>query len=258
MQTLDATFARLADDATTEHDIYTTLAPLYRVMYVARGRIEGQLAAVKDAAPPDATTAVELGCGTGHLLERLSSSFGRAVGADPSPTMVRIARERADHVCRADANAFASRGVDVAVLMGAVIGHIRPDAAGREAISQVRRSLRPGGRAVCSIHRRVESPRSRELTRRVGGYEITQRDEQRPTGSDTFEWAVTFEMTNEATGERRTATTTTSIRAFTPTELAAWFESAGFVDVETGPRTYVDGPGETDRAFLLTARRPES
>lgn len=257
MQTLDATFARLADDATTEHNVYTSLAPLYRVMYVARGRIEGQLATVEDVAPPDATTVVELGCGTGHLLEKLSSSFGRAVGADPSPAMVRIARERAPHVCRADANAFATGSVDVAVLLGAVLGHIRPDAAGREAVSQVRRSLRPGGHVVCSVHRRVESPRSRELTRRVGGYEITQRDEQRPTGSDTFEWAVTFEMVDEATGERRAASTTTSLRAFTPVELTGWFEAAGFADVVTTPRTYVDGPGETDRAFLLSARRPE-
>jgi len=258
MQTLDAAFERLAADDPAGHHIYTTLAPLYQVMYVARGRIEGQLATVKAVAPPDATTVLELGCGTGHLLAELSASFPRAIGADPSPEMVRLARERAEHVCRADAHAFATEGVDVAVLLGAVLGHVRPDPAGREAVSQLYRSLGPGGRAVCSVHRRLESPRSRELTRRADGYEITQRDEQRPAGSDTFEWAVAFEVTETATGETRRASTTTTLRAYTPTELTGWFEDAGFVDVTTTPRRYVDGPGETDRAFLLTARRPRA
>ena len=255
MRTLDAVFERLGDDA-TDHHIYTTLAPLYRVMYVARGRIEGQLATVEAVAPPDANTILELGCGTGHLLEELSSAFRTAVGADPSPEMVRIARARATHVCRADANAFATGSVDVAVLLGAVLGHIRPDAAAREAVSQVRRSLRPGGRVVCSVHRHLDAPRSRELTRRVDGYEVTQRDEQRPTDGDTFEWAVTFEVTETATGETRRVSTSTTLRAFTPTELSGWFDEANFTDVTTNPRRYVEGPGETDRAFVLTAQRP--
>lgn len=258
MQTLDAVFEVLADGDATPHDIYTTLAPLYRTMYVARNRIEGQLTAAEAAAPSDATTVLELGCGTGHLLARLSSSFETVVGADPSPEMARVASERAANVCQADARAFATGSVDLAVLLGAVLGHVRPDSAGRKAVSAVGRSLRPGGRAVCSVHRRLESSRSRELTRRVGGYEITQRDVQRPTGENTFEWAVSFEMAAEATGETRTVSTTTTLRAFTPAELTDWFEAAGFVDVSTTPRTYVDGPGETDRAFLLTARWPRA
>ncbi len=258
MRTLDAVFTKLGEPRATPTDeqLYTTLAPLYRVLYVARNRIEGQLATVERVAPPDTTTVLELGCGTGHLLAELESSFGTAVGADPSPEMAHIARERAAHVCQADAHAFATDSADVAVLLGAVLGHIRPDSAGQAAVSELRRTLRPGGRVVCSVHRSVAEPRSRELTRRVDGYEITQHDVQRPADEGTFEWQVTFEMTHEATGETRRVSTATTLRAFTPSELTAWFERAGFESIVTRPREYVAGPGETDRAFLLTARCP--
>ncbi len=258
MRTLDAVFTGLGDahaTATDEH-LYTALAPLYGVMYVARNRIQGQLAAVQRVAPPDATTVLEFGCGTGHLLAELESSFGTAVGADPSREMAHLARERAGCVCQADAHAFATDSADVAVLLGTVLGHIRPDSAAREAVSEVQRALRPGGHVVCSAHRVVAEPRSRELTRRVDGYEITQHGVQRPADEGTFEWEVTFGMTDEATGETRHVSTATTLRAFTPSELTAWFERAGFESVETRPREYVDGPGETDRAFLLTARCP--
>lgn len=257
--TLDAVFSRLDDDAETDAELYTTLAPLYRAMYVARGRIDGQLAAVDAATPPDATTVLELGCGTGHLLDRLTPRFRTVVGADVSPTMARLASERAPYVCQADARGIATDSVDVAALLGAVLGHIRPDTAARETVSSLYRVLRPGGRVVCSVHRHLTDARSRELTRSVDGYEITQHDEQRPIGdTDTFEWAVGFEMTDEATGETRSASVTTMLRAFTPAELIQWFEDAGFTAVSTRPRNYVDGPGETDRAFLLTGECPRT
>jgi SAM-dependent methyltransferase len=255
METLEDVFERLGD-GTTEHDIYTTLAPLYRVMYVARGRIEGQLAAVEAAAPPGASTVLEVGCGTGHLLGELETAFDRAVGVDPSPAMARLAAEQCRYVCRGDARAFRPESVDVAILLGAVLGHIRPDTAGRATLSHVHRTLRPGGRVVCSVHRRLDEPRSRRLTRSVDGYTITQRDEQRPSDDGTFEWAVRFELTDETTGETRRVATSTRIRAFGTEELERWFREAGFVDINSRPRRYVSGPGEEDRAFVLVGEVP--
>lgn len=254
MRTLDAVFAQLSDPPAQDDIIYTTLAPLYQVMYVARNRIAGQLETVVDVASEDTSTVLELGCGTGHLLAELASSFEVAIGADPSPAMARLASDRAAYVCQADAHAVQSNSVDMAVLLGAVLGHIRPDAATHDAISQVKRVLRPGGQVVCSVHRHLDEPRSRELTRSVDGYELTQRDEQRPVDDSTFEWQVRFDMTDEATGETRSVSTVESLRAFTPAELEAWFVDAGFASVSTRPRKYVDGPGESDRAFVLTGR----
>jgi hypothetical protein len=64
-------------------------------------------------------------------------------------------------------------------------------------------------------------------------------------------------VTETATGETRRVSTATTLRAFTPTELIGWFEEANFTDVTANPRRYVEGPGETDRAFVLTAQRPQ-
>jgi SAM-dependent methyltransferase len=255
MQTLADVFDQLGD-ASAEHAIYTTLAPLYRAMYVARGRIEGQLQTVEAIAQPGASAILEIGCGTGDLLHRLESTFEHVIGVDPSPTMAQFAAERCRSVCRADARAFQPGSIDVAVLLGAVLGHIRPDPAGKETLSHVCRTLRPGGRVICSVHRQLGEARSRELTRSVNEYDIIQRDEQRPAEDGTFEWAVTFELTAHATGETRQVSTVTPIRAFAPDELVDWFHQAGLVNVETHPREYVGGSGETDRAFIGVGECP--
>jgi|APHM01.1.fsa_nt_gi Methylase involved in ubiquinone/menaquinone biosynthesis len=255
MMTLSDVFDGLCDGP-DKHGIYTTLAPLYRSMYVARGRIEGQLTAVKSATPTGASTVLEIGCGTGDLLQELKTSFDCVIGADPSPMMARLAAEQCQHVCQADSRAFRPNSVDVAVLLGAVIGHIRPDATAKETISHISQVLRPGGRIVCSVHQQLGQPRSRELTRSVNGYKITQRDEQRPMGDGTFEWAVTFDLTEEATGETRQVSTATRIRAFEQGELDKWIREAGLVSVESRPREYVTGSGETDRVLILTAKAP--
>jgi SAM-dependent methyltransferase len=257
MQTLADVFDQLGEGP-AEHEIYTTLAPLYRAMYVARGRIKGQLETVEAIAQPGASDILEIGCGTGDLLHRLETAFEHVIGADPSPTMAQFAAERCRHVCRADARAFRPGSVDVAVLLGAVLGHIRPDRTGKETLSHVRRTLRPGGRVVCSVHRQLKKPRSRELTRSVDKYDITQRDEQRPTEDGSFKWAVTFELTAHATGETRQVSSVTPIRAFAPDELVDWFHQAGLVNVETHPREYVGGSGEEDRAFIAVGECPPS
>lgn len=257
MHSLETVFERLGDRDAEREAVYTTLAPLYRVMYAARGRIEGQAAIVRDVAPPDTETVVELGCGTGDLLDRLTDEYDRAVGADPSPQMCRLTDRHDVTVCRADARGFAPESADVVALLGAVLGHIRPDEVAEETVERVAATLRPGGRVVCSVHdsRQLDGVRERELTRTVDGYEITQHDEQRPTDGGEFEWCVTFEMTDRATGETRTATTATTLRGFTPAELESWFTDAGLTAVESRPRTYVDGDGEEGRAFVVVGER---
>jgi SAM-dependent methyltransferase len=256
MQSLAQVFDRLGEES-LDHDIYTTLSPLYRAMYVARGRIDGQLRTVEELAPPSASAVLEVGCGTGDLVARLEGRFDRAIAADPSPAMARLAGERCRVVCQADASAFQPDSIDVAVLLGAVLGHIRPDEAGIATLEHVCQTLRPGGRVVCSVHRQLAAPRSRELTRTIGRYEITQRDEQRPRTAGSFEWAVSFELVDRHTSESRQVATSVTIRAFEVEELERWFREAGLSVLETRPREYVGGSGERDRAFLVVGECPE-
>jgi len=110
---------------------------------------------------------------------------------------------------------------------------------------------------VCSVHRQLAAPRSRELTRTIGRYEITQRDEQRPRTAGSFEWAVSFELVDRHTSESRQVATSVTIRAFEVEELERWFREAGLSVLETRPREYVGGSGERDRAFLVVGECPE-
>lgn len=147
--------------------MYTTLAPLYRAMYVARGRIGGQLQTVTEYAPTDTTTVLELGCGAGALLDELGQVYDRAVGADRSREMCRLAA-RCGPVVRGDASGFASERLDLVVVVGAVLGHIRPDDAARAALAEVSATLRPGGRVVCTVHDRrgLDGPREQSTATR--------------------------------------------------------------------------------------------
>lgn len=117
---MEETFARLAgvddggQDTGAGVGLYSTLAPLYHAMYAARGRIEGQLATATAYAPPDTATVLELGCGTGALLTELGETYDRAVGADRSREMCRLAARRGA-VVRGDTSGFASGRLDLVV-----------------------------------------------------------------------------------------------------------------------------------------------
>lgn len=50
--------------------------------------------AVRDAMPPDCGVAVDLGCGTGLVLERMRERARKVIGVDGSPRMLELARRR--------------------------------------------------------------------------------------------------------------------------------------------------------------------
>lgn len=257
MNSLGDVFAHLRSDGEID-GIYTTLAPLYRTTYAARGRIQGQLAVARDRAPDSVTDVFELGSGTGDLTAALDQRYSQVVGLDTSAEMCRIAAPRGP-VCRGSATALAPSAFDLGVAMGAVLGHIHPAAQRRSVTAHVRDALVPGGRFVCSVHDRrgLSTPRERRLTTRAEGFRIRQHDVQRPVADGAFDWTVTFEMTDRETGRAAETTTTTRLRSFTPEEITSLFEAAGLRTLEITPREFVDGDGESGRALVAVAQRPD-
>lgn len=120
--------------------------------------------AVRLAAPHvRVRDVVEVGCGTGRLLERLAPLARRAEGVDLAPAMVARARERGLRVREGDARVlpFASATFD-AVLCFRCFPHV-PEPA--RALAEMARVLRPGGVALVELY----EPRSlRGLARRFG------------------------------------------------------------------------------------------
>ena len=93
---------------------------------------------------------LELGCGTGLILERLDEVARSARGVDLSPGMIRVARERGLDVSLASVTAlpFADASFDV-VCSFKVLAHV-PDLGG--ALREAARVTRPGGHVVVELY----------------------------------------------------------------------------------------------------------
>jgi ubiquinone/menaquinone biosynthesis C-methylase UbiE len=128
----------------------------YATWYESERR-EGYYGVVNDLefeVVADAVTgrdALEIGCGTGLILERTAARARRATGVDLSAGMARFTtRQKGLTVAQASATdlPFADDSFDV-VYSFKVLPHV-PDLAA--AVREVRRVLRPGGRAFVEVY----------------------------------------------------------------------------------------------------------
>jgi ubiquinone/menaquinone biosynthesis C-methylase UbiE len=95
---------------------------------------------------------LEVGCGTGLILQRVAATAGSATGVDLSPGMLRAARARGLEVVEGSATdlPFADASFDVAYSFK-VLAHI-PDWDG--CMRELVRVTRPGGHIVIDVYNR--------------------------------------------------------------------------------------------------------
>jgi ubiquinone/menaquinone biosynthesis C-methylase UbiE len=106
---------------------------------------------------------LEIGCGTGLLLERMGPFVRRAVGVDLSPGMLERARARGLEVHEGSATAlpFPDASFDVSCSFK-VLAHVREI---ETALAEMVRVVRPGGVAVAELYNRRSL---RSLVKRLG------------------------------------------------------------------------------------------
>jgi ubiquinone/menaquinone biosynthesis C-methylase UbiE len=121
-----------------------------------------------DAAPGQATTIVDLGCGTGDVLATLVDAEGSSrvgVGIDLLEDRLREARARRPDLALLAANGtalpLADDTVDVMVVF-TVFSSILDRSTADEVAAEVRRVVRPAGRVIWYDLRR-DNPRNREV-----------------------------------------------------------------------------------------------
>ena len=126
-----------------------------------------------------ARRVLDIGCGEGQVARHVAELGADVVGLDPTPTQIRVARDRAGGPrfvrARAEALPCASDAFD-AVLLCLALEHVE---AFDVAIHEVARVLEPGGRLVLVVgHPLLQAPGSGwiedrsvgEHYWRIGGY----------------------------------------------------------------------------------------
>jgi ubiquinone/menaquinone biosynthesis C-methylase UbiE len=155
-----------------------TYPRLYEIMaevgFAGRRRVVfTRLAALTQARPGD--QILDVGCGTGYLtrlLTPLVGPDGQVTGLDPSPPMIEHARRRAPGNCtyvvgEGQALPFPDTSFDVVVSSLAI--HHMPTAARADAVAEMFRVLRPGGRLVIAEFRPPDNALAARLIRIVAG-----------------------------------------------------------------------------------------
>ncbi len=144
-----------------------------RSLHVPESAVEAAIVEALDNEPVG--LLVDLGTGTGRMLELLASRATRSIGIDRSPEMLRLARSKlaAAGLERVElrqgdlyALPLASRGADT-VILHQVLHYAQQPAA---AISEAARLLAPGGRLLIvdfAPHEREEL-RTRDAHARLG------------------------------------------------------------------------------------------
>ena len=154
---------------TTNRDYYDAFARRYDER---RGRgyhklIDDQAAGLVRRVGRD-RALLEVGCGTGLILERAAGFARSARGIDISPEMLQRARDRGLDVREADASKlpFDDASFDVAYSFK-VLSHV-PDLAA--SLSEMARVVRPGGHLVFDVYNRHSL---RYLVKRISGPDRT-------------------------------------------------------------------------------------
>jgi SAM-dependent methyltransferase len=99
----------------------------------------------------EAASVLDVGCGTGALLDRARQAghSGRLVGLDPDPAMLAVARRRrgdVEWVAGTAASMPWEREFDLAIMMGHAFQELVGDEELRASLAAIRRALTGGGR----------------------------------------------------------------------------------------------------------------
>jgi SAM-dependent methyltransferase len=123
------------------------MEPLHFWFAGRRAIVDRLLATASAAGPKD---IVDIGCGTGWLVERLAAAGHRMTAVDYRPEAIDAVRDRCAHARAIVADAsdvpLADGSADVIVLLD-VLEHTDDSAA----LAEVRRLLRPGGVALIGV-----------------------------------------------------------------------------------------------------------
>jgi ubiquinone/menaquinone biosynthesis C-methylase UbiE len=137
-----------------------------------RRRVFARLVALSGAKPGD--HVLDVGCGPGYLTRLAAEAVtpgGRALGIDPSPTVIDYARRATTSAEFALGVAESLEAPDASfdVVLSSLMVHHLPEDLRPQAMREMARVLRPGGRLLVADFRPPKSKVGRHLVGAVTG-----------------------------------------------------------------------------------------
>lgn len=239
--------ARVVADPDAEHSLSTTLAPVQARIAVsddrsARGAARAEL--LRARLPADVDRVLELGCGTGTLLERLSTTYD-AVGVDGHAALLSFAAARGESVIRGDPTDPPVRPAFDAVCAFDHLTGRRPLAA---VCAAAYASLRPGGIVVFDALADVRAAASSGVETFRGARYVLERSVDVARSPPVVN--ADYRVTDLRTGGVGVTSERTALRVTDAAAVRSELEAAGFDEVDV-----LDDAGD-DGELLATAVRP--
>ena len=210
-------------------------------------------------------TVLDLACGTGTMTFLLADRGYELIGVDFSPEMLAVAAEKTVaegsippiFLCQSMEDLDLYGTVDACVCLLDSINHVTDKNALKRALHRIWLFLEPGGLFLFDVHT-LEHLASLDggmfLDETEDAYCVwrTEYDRRRKVctyAMDVFRREGALWRRKEEVHEER---------AYTPTELTALLEGAGFIEIrQYGDRTLRHPKAGEDRIFF-TARKPET
>jgi SAM-dependent methyltransferase len=181
---------------------------------------------------------LDLGCGTGEHLDRLSRAGIRCTGIDDSEEMLAIARSRfpdaADYILADMSGIDYEEDFDLVISLFGSFNYLIHDADVESMLSRIARALRRGGKGIIEIWNAPPIVKIREKdigpvsTTRFDGATIgRERGFAMRSDTDKTVVEVHYRYRIEAPGGMKTLRDRHLMRAFTPDEITRFIEASG-------------------------------
>ena len=221
--------------------MYADAAPFYDVIQSGRGRDAGTEAVLVlgelRRRTPSLTSLLDVGCGTGAHLPAFVEASLDVVGADPSPSMLALATERAPGAVLVEAGlpeldlgpGLGDRRFDAIVSLFSVIGYVTDPGDLAASVAAMAGRLRPGGCLLVEAWVEPElwigSRASAEAVTTADGVAVSRTvvsDRDGPIASIHMRYVVAT-----AAGEMTSIDEHHRLRLADPAELETAFTAAG-------------------------------
>lgn len=196
---------------------------------------------------------VDLGCGGGQWLARLSQAGYDTCGVDISPSMIQLAK-KASSTSKFICGSFADTRLptcDAVTSLGEPLNYLNSGPAMRRTMKNVFAALRQGGVFIFDVRHPTAKPAGvRETHRKSKDWFCHSRAEESPTG-ELVRYITTFRRNTD--GSYRRDEEVHRLRLISRNDMTLWLRKIGFrVKTSASYGSYKLGPNQS----VFVCRKP--